>query len=319
MHDIIILGGGPAGLTAALYGGRYGLEVMLVEEALLGGQTINTNNIENYPGFPEPISGDELSELFEKQVAAYHPQIVNEEVKSLDLVSPVKKVITNKGTHKSKTIIIALGSRPRKLGVENEDAFLGRGVSYCATCDGNFFKKMDVAVVGGGDTAITEAMFLSHICNKVYLIHRRTTFRAADALVKNLAYLPNVELALNSKVKWLKGEGKLAGANVTSITNDLGKLAGVVITDSSDNERTLDVKALFVAVGAEPNATIFKDIIAADKYGYIKTDEEMRTSITGVYAAGDIRKKSLRQIVTAAADGAIAAHSAMLFLQQENA
>ncbi|MDR1541111.1 MAG: thioredoxin-disulfide reductase [Clostridiales bacterium] len=296
MYDVIILGGGPAGLTAALYSLRYGMKTLILEELYLGGQIVNTSEIENYPGFSEPISGEELIASLEKQVRAYNPDIVYEAVKEVNFGQTIKSIATSQKIYEGKTVIIAMGQNPKQLGVDREKELRGKGVSYCATCDGNFFRGKDVAVVGGGDTAITEAEFLSRICSDVYVIHRRSEFRAAKAEVEKLNKASNVHFILSSKVSALKGETLLEAVDVKQ---------------TEGTQITLPVSALFVAVGAVPNTALFKGGISLDPNGYIVTDEDMRTGISGVFAAGDIRRKSLRQVSTAAADGAIAAHWAM--------
>jgi thioredoxin reductase (NADPH) len=296
-YEIIILGGGAAGLTAALYGCRYGLSVLLLEEVALGGQILTAAEIENYPGVAKQLNGAELIEELENQVRKYPAKIVYERITHVDFSKPVKRITTNKSCYESHVIILATGRRPRKLSLAREEFMLGRGVSYCATCDGNFFRGKPVAVVGGGDTAVTEALFLSNICKKVYLIHRQNDLLAVGVEVAKLKRAPNVEFLLNSQVTALMGEKNLEG----------------IVVQTGDATRRLEVNALFVAIGATPNTNIFFESLELSDDGYIITNEEMETSIPGIFAAGDIRKKSLRQVITAAADGAIAAQSSMLF------
>lgn len=302
MYDVIILGGGAAGLTAALYTRRYGLSALLIEELYLGGQIINTAEIENYPGYSTPISGMDLMSEFEKQARNYDPVIVYETVTGVFLNEAVKTVKTEDNEYKSRCVIIATGQNSRELGVARERELRGSGVSYCAVCDGNFFRGKTAAVVGGGDTALTEALFLSRICRKVFIIHRRDSFRAAQAEVNKLKKTDNIEPVMNARVIELLGAGKVEGVTVCGAGGSL---------------RTLEINALFIAVGAIPKSGLFKDILALDEYGYIITDDDMRASIPGVFAAGDVRKKALRQLVTAASDGATAAHNAMLYIQEE--
>ena len=304
MHDVIILGGGAAGLTAALYSRRYGLSVLLIEELYLGGQIASTTGIENYPGFSS-ISGGALIDEFEKQTMAYKPDIIYESVKEVDFSKAIKIVKTTKKEYESHCVIVAMGRNPRELGLPREKELKGLGVSYCATCDGNFFKGKDVAVVGGGDTAVTEAVYLSRICRKVYIIHRRDTFRAAQAETDKLKAADNIELVLNAQVRKLLGDNKIESIEVSESNG----------SENDKSSRVLDVSAVFVAIGAAPNSKVFEGILTLDEQGYIIGDDEMRTNITNIFAAGDIRKKSLRQVITAASDGAVAAHNTMLAMQ----
>ncbi|MDR1558530.1 MAG: thioredoxin-disulfide reductase [Clostridiales bacterium] len=300
MYDVIVLGGGAAGLTAALYARRYGLGVLLIEELYLGGQIINTHEIENYPGFSKPITGGELIDEFEKQTRIYEPRIIYETINGVEFGDNIKVIRTAKQSYESRCVIAATGRNPRELGLAREKELRGSGVSYCATCDGNFFRDKEVAVVGGGDTAVTEALFLSRICRKVYIIHRRDSFRAARAETEKLKNHDNIELIMNARVTELLGEKKVEGA---------------VLSQEGHTPRALELSAVFVAVGASPNSKLFEGSLNLDGQGYIITDDEMRTNIPGIFAAGDIRRKSLRQVITAAADGAIAAHNAMLTVQ----
>lgn len=321
MYDILIIGGGPAGLTAALYAARYGLDTVMLESLYPGGQIITTTEIENYPGFLS-TTGPELISDIEKQVRRLGVPVINEAVTSVRFENKNNEIKTAKQTYAAKAVIIATGQSPRELGVEGERELRGRGVSYCATCDGNFFRNKEVAVVGGGDTAVIDAVFLSRICKKVTLIHRRDTFRAAKAEVDKLmvnvdeAPMPvdrlstgvdkpsanrNVSLKLNTQVTRLIADGMLSAAEITS--ND-------------GQKELLAVSGLFVAVGASPNSSLFAGLLELDPSGHIVTDEDMATGLPGVYAAGDIRHKSLRQVVTATADGAIAAHAAARFIGQ---
>ena len=302
MYDVIILGGGAAGLTAALYARRYGLGVMLAEELYLGGQIINTSEIENYPGHSTPISGFDLINEFEKQVRKYDPVIMYETVMGVDFDGAVKKVKTAANVYESRCVIIATGQNPRELGIPRENELRGSGVSYCAACDGNFFKGKTVGVVGGGNTAVTEALYLGRICGKVYIIHRRDSFRAAQAEVNKLMDAGNIQPVMNARVTELFGENRVEG---------------VRISETGGASRDLELSALFIAVGAIPKSDLFKGILYLDEHGYIVTDDETRTSIPGVFAAGDVRKKTLRQLITAASDGATAAHNAMLYIQED--
>jgi len=301
MYDVIILGGGAAGLTAALYARRYGLGTLLIEELYLGGQIINTAEIENYPGFCTPISGVDLIAGFEKQARLYNPDIVYETVREINFGNKVKIIRTADNNYECLTVIAATGQNPRELGLPREGELRGSGVSYCATCDGNFFRGKTVAVAGGGDTAVTEALFLSRICRKVYIIHRRDSFRAAQAEVNKLRNTGGIEPVMNARVTGLLGQNKVEGITVSE----------------NGSSRTLELSALFIAVGAAPNSSLFKGVLDLDDHGYIITDSEMHTNVPGVFAAGDVRHKTLRQLVTAASDGAIAAHNAMLAIQED--
>ncbi len=304
MYDTIIIGAGPAGFSAALYACRYGMKTLILEEQYTGGQIVNTHEIENYPGFAG-IGGGDLMDAFEKQVMGYSPELKYDGIKGILLPSSdaegnVKGSFAVQGesnSYEGRTVIICTGQSPRPLGVEREDELKGRGISYCATCDGNFFKGKDVAIVGGGDTAVTEAVFLSRICSSVHLIHRRNEFRASQYEVGKLKQCSNIHLHMERSIAKLIGDDRLAGIELNTA-------------------EALDVSAVFVAVGATPRSAAFKDILTMDDYGYILADENTRTNIDGIYAAGDIRKKRLRQVVTAAADGAIAAYEAMEFLSR---
>lgn len=294
MYDIIIVGGGPAGLTASIYALRAKKSVLLIEKFSPGGQVVQTGKIENYPGF-KSIEGAELSRLMFEQASDLGLEVVYSDILNYDITGKIKKVKTYEGEFEAKTIILALGAVARQLDVENEKKFVGKGISYCATCDGNFFKDKVVAVVGGGNTSFEDCLYLSDIVKKIYLIHRRDEFRGdAHTLekLKTLALNGKIEFVLNSVVKELKGEEKL---NSILVENKISK-----------EIREIKVDGLFVAIGRQPDTALLKDIITLDKNGYIITDENMRTNVDGVYAIGDVREKRLRQIVTACSDGAIA-------------
>ena len=284
-YDVIIIGGGPAGLTAGLYSGRAGLRTLVLEGGAYGGQMTLTGEIENYPAFPGGVRGQELGELMRSQAESCGAVLRREKAKTIDLKS--KTVTTRKGEYSAENIILAMGASPRPLGAKGENEYRGMGVSYCAVCDGGFFKGRTVAVIGGGDTAVHDCEYLSRICEKVYLIHRRDKLRGGDAALKRVS-LPNVELLWNT--------------NVTEFVGENGALAGLVLSDG----RTLPVAAAFVAVGTIPNTALAEGQLRLED-GYILTNEKMETEIPGIYAVGDIRKKPLRQVVTAASDGAVAA------------
>jgi thioredoxin reductase (NADPH) len=299
MQDLIIIGGGPAGLTAALYAKRAGLNVVIFEKFAIGGQVSTTYEIENYPGFLN-ISGPDLIAKMEEQVTSIDVKIISEEVISIEEFNGIKKVTTKQGEYNSKTIILALGAKPKLLDVTGENEFMGKGVSYCATCDGNFFRKKDVAVVGGGNTAVEDAIFLSRICNKVYLIHRRDTFRADKKLVDSMLKIDNVEIIYDTITEEIIGENLVTGVRIKNI-----KTAEI---------KTLEVKGIFVAVGVKPNNEIAKHLVELDETGFILTKEDMSTKTKGIFAAGDGRNTPIRQIVVAASDGAIAAYSALGYI-----
>lgn len=299
MFDVIIVGGGPAGLTAALYASRAGLSALVLERFSPGGQAAATFRIENYPGFKD-VSGLELAEEFEKQARAAGAKIVLEEAVELGLSGKIKKVKTRNNTYEAKAVILALGSDYKKLGVPGEVEFTGHGVSYCATCDGNFFKGRDVAVVGGGNTAVSDAVELARICRRVTLIHRHGNLGAEAALTRRLLPLENVAVLYNCEVKEILGADKVERV----------RLRG----SESGEESELATSAVFVAVGLRPNSDIINDGI--EKHGgFIAADEEGATGIDGVFVAGDLREKKLHQIVTAIADGANAAYLAQNYLQ----
>ena len=293
MWDCIIVGGGVAGLTAGMYAQRAGLKTLLFEEMFAGGQAATTYQIENYPGFVDPINGVDFAMKMEEHARKFGLEIIYDQVKDLQLDGRIKKVLTSKGEYESKTVILAMGAQARTLGLPKEDQFRGRGVSYCATCDGLFYKGKAVAVVGGGDTAVSDAIYLSKIAGKVYLIHRRDELRASKILQERVFENPNVELVWNCVADTILGEEKVQGLTVRNTINS--------------DRRNLTVQGIFVAIGIRPNTKLVEGKIDTTEAGFILTDENMATGIRGVFAAGDIRQKSLRQIVTAASDGAIAA------------
>ena len=303
MYDIAIIGAGPAGLTAALYAARGGLDTVVLERISPGGQLAQTETVENYPGFPEGAEGWKLAYDMQQQAVRFGARIESLDVASVDFAGDVKRVAGANGTtYEARTVVIATGARPRKLGLENEGALTGMGVSYCATCDGNFFRGKDVVVVGGGDTAVADALYLSRICNHVYLVHRRDQLRATQVYRARLEETDNIEFVWNS-------------ISQRFVQTDDGRLAGLEVQDKLTGElRTLEASAVFVAVGTEPNTEFLADAVALDERGYVVADESGRTSVPGVFAAGDVRTKSLRQVVTAVADGALAAENAAEFL-----
>lgn len=294
MYDVIIIGAGPAGLTASIYLRRNKKKVLLIDALGYGGQIINTKRIDNYPATPG-IDGFTFATNIYNQAKDLGAEFAMETVTNIINKDDYKEVITKDNTYKAKAIIIATGAKNRHLNLPNEKDLIGKGISFCATCDGNFYKDMDVAVVGGGRVAIDDAIYLSNICNKVYLIHRNDTLKADKEEIDTLRSKDNVEIILNSNIKEL-----IANNNLEAI-----KL---------DNNKELKVNGLFIAIGQVPNNDIFKDLIDLDKYGYIKSDENCTTNIKGIFVAGDARTKELRQLVTATSDGAIAATKCINYL-----
>lgn len=298
MLDAVIIGAGTAGMTAGIYLARRGKSAVIFENNAYGGQIINSLEIANYPGIKNVSGFDFSTELYE-QVTALGGKVEFANVEKIQPYGSIKTVITSGGEYKCKSIIIACGASNRKLGLANEDELIGRGVSYCATCDGAFYRGMDAAVVGGGNTALDDAIFLADICKRVYLIHRRDEFRGDINTVEQLKTKENVEFVLSSEPTEL-------------ICGDDGNLSGVKVHDKiSGQNKILNISGLFVAVGQVPNtAFLAKSGINLDPYGYIIASEDCRTNIDGVYAAGDCRTKTLRQLTTAAADGSVAGSAA---------
>ncbi|MBR1472175.1 MAG: thioredoxin-disulfide reductase [Lachnospiraceae bacterium] len=298
MYDIIIIGAGTAGLSAAIYGLRAGKKVLVLEQLSYGGQIINTPEIENYPGIKN-ISGFDFATGLYEQAAALGAEVKYEQVTGI-ADGAEKTVTTSGGTYNCKAIIIATGAKNRPLGLERETELVGGGVSYCATCDGAFYKKRPVAVNGGGNTALEDALFLSNYCSKVYLIHRRDAFRGEVKQVEQLKAKENVEFVLNATVTALLGREQLEGVEVTD------KISG--------EKRTLQVDGLFIAIGQMPENAVFAPLIKLDAAGYVEAGEDCRTNVEGIYAAGDCRTKTVRQLTTAAADGAVAALAACAYI-----
>ncbi|MCI7789815.1 MAG: thioredoxin-disulfide reductase [Lachnospiraceae bacterium] len=295
MYDLLIIGSGPAGLGAAIYGERAGLKLAVIDRSpISGGQVLTTYEVDNYLGMPQ-ISGSDISDRFKEHADKLGVDFITADVQSVEDLEEKKVVHTDEGDFETKAIILATGAAHAMLGVEGEMKLAGMGVSYCATCDGAFFRGRTVAVVGGGDVAVEDAIFLAGICKKVYLIHRRDSLRAADSLQKKLMSLPNVEIVWNSEVSKIQGEEMVESLLLHQ--NQTGK------------ETVLEVNGVFIAVGILPNTKRFKGLVDMDENGYILADETCATSVPGIYAAGDIRKKALRQIITAVADGANAVNS----------
>lgn len=290
MKDIIIIGGGIAGLTAAVYAGRSGKSVLLFERKSYGGQISQSHAVENYPGFKN-ISGADLSMNLRSQAEAFGCEFSNESVNEV-IDGKTKKVTTNKGEYEGKAVIFALGAEPRKSGLENEKELIGRGLSYCAVCDGNFFRGRDTMVVGGGSTAVQDALYLAEICKKVYVVHRRDVFRAEESLVAKLREKENVEFVLDSVLVSATASPILKSVTVKNV--------------KTEEEREIAVNGLFLAIGQVPATKEFGDILPLDEYGYVIAGEDCKVS-EGIYVAGDCRKKLVRQLTTAAADGTVAA------------
>ncbi|HHX87918.1 MAG TPA: FAD-dependent oxidoreductase [Firmicutes bacterium] len=293
-YDIVVLGGGPAGATASIYGARAGHRVLLLEKMIVGGEIVSTERLENFPGFPEGLSGFEFGQRLEKQVRRFEVKLVREVIEQVSLTGEEKKVFAGGEQYLGRALIIATGTIPRMLNVEGEQELKGKGVSYCADCDAHFFRGKEVAVVAETDAALREAITLAGIAGKVYVINRRDSFQAARALQQRLLSLPNVEVLWKSTVGRLGGGQKLNSLQVIQ----------------EGTARILPVEGVFIYSGRQPNAEFLKGEVAVDDQGYILTNEQMETSVAKVYAAGDVRQKQLRQVITAAADGAIAATSA---------
>lgn len=302
IYDMIIIGGGPAGYSAALYAARAGLDSLLIEKMAPGGQMALTGDIENYPGFEEGVDGFTLGMKMQQNAERFGAQTEYAEVSSVDFSKKIKQIQTTNGIFHTKTVVIASGANPRELGIENEEKLIGKGIHYCAHCDGRFYKDKIVAVVGGGNSAVQDALYLSRLAKKVYLIHRRDTLRATKIYHEPLMKASNVEFIWNSVVSEFITDDRIKGVKVQNIKT------------SQTNEILCD--GIFISIGRKPATDFTKDIIALDQNGYIIADETTKTNIAGVYAAGDIRTKALRQVVTAVADGAVAVHYAEEYLAE---
>lgn len=303
IFDLIILGGGPAGLNAALYAKRGGIDVAIIDTSSVGGQPVNYLEIENYLGFPT-IQGWELAEKFEQHIDKFNIQkFQNEEIQNVDLTSTIKTVQTLKNKYLAKTIIIATGASPKKLGIRGEDEYIGKGVSYCAVCDGAFYKNKTVVVIGGGNAAVEEGIYLTKFAEKVYIMHRRDELRA-DKIIQERAFdNEKIEFIFDSIPLEIVGDSKKV--NLIQYKNvKTGKI------------KTLNVDGVFPYIGFSPNTEFFNAQLVQDEFGFIRVDENMRTSEVGVFAAGDVRRTPLRQVITAVADGAIAGMSAVKYLEE---
>jgi len=300
IYDMIVIGGGPGGYTAALYGARAGLSVMVLEKLSAGGQMALTENIENYPGFEEGIDGFSLGEKMQQQAERFGAETELAEVLSAKLESEVKELETSEGQFLGRTVVIATGANAKKLGLSNEESLVGRGVNYCAACDGMRYKGKTVAIVGGGNSAVADALVLSRIAEKVILIHRRDTLRATKVYHKALENASNVEFRWNSTVTELLHDGTFRGVKVQDV--------------NTAEESRISCDGIFVSIGRSPASSLFENQLELDSAGYIVADSLTRTSLPGVYAVGDVRTTPLRQVVTAVADGALAAQQVEEYL-----
>lgn len=300
MKDVVIIGAGPAGMTAALYANGAGLSTVLIEKSMCGGQMTSTYEIENYPGVGR-ISGWRLSEMMREQIENVGIGITYGDVKRIEKSEELWRVVTGSDEYVSRAVIIANGVTRRKLGCMGESEFAGRGVSYCATCDGNFFRGKSVCVVGGGNSALEEALYLSGVCEKVWLVHRRGEFRGDEKYVNAVSSKGNIEILYSHEIKEIRGDSKVRAADVQNVVT--GKIT------------TLDVSGIFVAIGCVPSNVCFAENVRLTGEGYIDSDETCLTSAKGIFAAGDTRRKHLRQIATAVADGAAASHGAAEYIR----
>lgn len=300
IYDMIIIGGGPAGYTAALYAARAGIDAVLLERLAAGGQMCLTGEIENYPGFNESIDGFTLGMKMKQGAERFGAKTEFTEVSSVDFSDKIKKIIASEKTYLGKTVIVATGANPRRLGIKSEDELIGKGVHYCAHCDGGFYRNKTVVVVGGGNSAAADALYLSELAEKVYLVHRRDKLRAEKIYHEPLMNADNLEFVYNSTVSGFISDGRIKGVTVRDVNT------GAV--------RDIACDGVFVSIGRKPASEFLSGQVELDDKGYIIADETTRTNISGVFAAGDVRTKALRQIVTAAADGATAVHFAQEYL-----
>jgi len=304
LYDVVIIGGGPAGLTAGLYSSRAKLKTLLIERMIMGGQVMTTTKVENYPGFPGGIDGPDLMIRFQEHCQEFGLETITGDVTGLRLDGTDKILTVDDQEIRARAVIITTGAEPSKLEVPGETEFTGRGVSYCATCDGAFFREQEIAIVGGGDTAAEEALFLTRFASKVYLIHRRDSLRATKLLQDRLFANDKIEVLWNSRIQEVKG--------------DQTGMTSVVLGSTANAEtRDLPLQGLFVAIGVTPKAHFLTEVLELDPDGHILTDPECRTSLPGVFAAGDVRKKILKQIATAVGDGAVAAIMAEKYLDDQ--
>jgi thioredoxin reductase (NADPH) len=299
--EVIIIGGGPAGLTGAIYCGRAGFSTLLIEKAILGGQLAEISEIENYPGFPSGISGIELSGRLEDQARKFGCDVIFGDVIKIESEGALKKVILTDRVFKTKAVIIATGTEPKKLGIPGEDVFRGRGVSYCATCDGAFYRDKTIAVIGGGNSAISEAIFLTRFASKVIICHRRERLRADKVLADRALDNPKISVKWNFVPEKISGKDKVEGLEIRNVLD--GK------------KENLKVDGVFIYIGETPNSSFLDGSVQMNKEGFVPADCSMASNSPGIFAAGDIREKTLRQISTAVSDGAVAADSARRYLE----
>ena len=302
LYDVIVIGGGPGGYTAALYAARANLSVAILEKLSPGGQMGTTDVIDNYPGFPQGVNGFELAMQMKEGAERFGAQTQLAEVTQVELAGQVKTIHTSGGDYQARTVVLATGAHPRELGLPGERALRGRGVSYCATCDGMFYRGKTVVVVGGGNTAVSDVLYLSRLCEKVYLVHRRDALRASKVYLDPLQKAENVEFVWDSEVKQLLRDQAVTGVRVRN--------------KKTGEERDIPCDGVFVAVGYLPNTQLYRGQVELDEAGYVLADETTQTNLPGVFAVGDLRKKPLRQVVTAASDGAVAAHFIEEYLNQ---
>lgn len=304
MYDVVIIGAGPAGLTAAIYAARANLRTLVLEQTMPGGQAATTESIENYPGFPQGVSGFDIAMKFHEQANRFGAKMVIEEVVELNLAGELKTVRTTKQEYQTKAVIITTGAKAQRLGIPGEAEFVGRGVSYCATCDGAFFRDQEVVVVGGGDAAVEEAIYLTKFATKVTLIHRRDSLRATKTVQDRAFANPKLNYVWNSVVDSINGTDKVEGVTVSNVAT------GEVMAIPTDG--------IFIYIGTRPSTAFLPAELEVTPKGYVVTDENMVTNVPGVFAAGDLREKLLRQVVTAVSDGAVAAVAAEKYLEEHS-
>ena len=302
IYDMIIIGGGPAGYTAALYAARAGLDTVVIEKLAVGGQMATTDIIDNYPGFPEGIDGIELGMRMQAQAERFGAVTEYGEIVAVELNGEVKVISTDFGDYRGRTVVIATGAAPRKLGIPDEERYVGMGIHYCAHCDGRFYKGKTVIVVGGGNSAVSDALYLSKLAERVIIVHRRDTLRATKVYNESLENAKNVDFLWNSQLEGLIAEDRVCGA--------------IVSNNKTGEKSEVECDAVFVSIGRNPEVSLFGDALELDGGGYIAADESTRTNIPGVFAVGDVRSKHLRQVVTAVSDGAVAAHFAETYLAE---
>lgn len=307
LYDVVVIGAGPAGLAAGLYAGRAKLSTVILEGAKIGGQIVTTHHIENYPGAPDNSTGPSLIERMEEQARGFGVEIVSETVTEVDFKDKVKKVKTAGGEYEAKSVIIATGATPRPLGVENEREYMGKGISYCATCDAALFEGFNVYVIGGGDTAVEESLFIAKFAKKVTIVHRRDELRAAKSIRDKAFQHEKIDFIWDSVVEEVRGEGIVSEMVLKNVKT--GELTTITAPEEDG------IFGLFVMVGYLPKTDLFKDLIDMDQRGYIAADETLKTNVDGVFVAGDCRTKALRQVVTATNDGAIAAVNAEKYIE----